>query len=114
MTSPITTHVLDLQKGMPAAGVPVTLFLVHGDHTEKIGLGITNSDGRIQDLLPAGPLPPGTYQLSFDTKTYFQAVGRQDALYPVVRIDFETDSSRPHYHMPLLLSPFGYSTYRGS
>ena len=112
--SQITTHVLDTAAGKPAGGVPVRFYRSTGDDTwEDVARGITNADGRIASLLPASQkLVPGTYCLAFDTKTYF---GNQKtkAFYPKVEIVFEVLDSE-HYHVPLLLSPFGYSTYRGS
>jgi 5-hydroxyisourate hydrolase len=108
--SAITTHVLDTSCGRPAAGVPVRLE--HAGAT--LGSGATDADGRLRDLLPAdAPLAPGVYRLVFDTGTYFRGEGT-DAFYPHVVIDFEVLDGAQHYHVPLLLNPFGYSTYRGS
>jgi 5-hydroxyisourate hydrolase len=109
----ITTHVLDSALGMPAAGVPVRLLR----DGEQVAAAVTDADGRTGQLGPAG-LPAGRYRLLFDTGAYFAAAGRP-AFYPEVMICFETadpDSAaaEPHYHVPLLLSPFGYTTYRGS
>lgn len=112
--SQITTHILDTSLGKPAAGVPVRLERpVSGYDWEIIASGITNSDGRIPNLLPtAAPLKPGTYRLVFEIEDYFTDLG-QESFYPFIPIAFDvTDES--HYHVPLLLSPFGYSTYRGS
>lgn len=112
--SPITTHVLDTALGRPAVGIAAVLeFFVEGQW-RPIGMGTTNSDGRIRDLLPAErQLTPGMYRLSFDTGSYFAATGTE-GFYPYVLVVFELKSPETHYHVPLLLSPYGYSTYRGS
>ena len=112
--SPITTHVLDLAHGRAAAGIPVLLESQHGTSWKSIGQGATNADGRVENLLPpAAPLERGQYRLSFDTKAYFDAQGGK-TFYPYVCIAFEVANTGEHYHVPLLLSPYGYSTYRGS
>jgi 5-hydroxyisourate hydrolase len=112
--SPITTHVLDISRGRPAAGVPVTLEVEAAGGWQLVGSGITNGDGRISDLMTAdSPLPAGVYRLIFDTATYF-AEGNIQSFYPQVTVVFKIENSAQHYHVPLLLSPFGYSTYRGS
>ena len=114
--SPITTHVLDTALGRPAAGVAVRLerLAESGTAPAALGQGATDDDGRLRDLAPAGaPLEAGTYRLTFDTGAYFRKQG-SDGFYPTVTIDFKVTASREHYHVPLLLSPFGYSTYRGS
>jgi 5-hydroxyisourate hydrolase len=110
--SPITTHVLDTARGRPAAGVSAVLERKNGAAWEAIGRGITNEDGRIADLV-AAPLPGGIHRLTFDTGAYFAAQGVA-GFYPQVAIEFEVRAGEPHTHVPLLLSPFGYSTYRGS
>jgi len=111
--SAITTHVLDTAGGRPAAGVPAVLELRSGvDTWTEAGHGTTDADGRIRDLL-IGPLQTGVYRLTFDTGTYFRAQGVQ-GFYPCVAIVFEIRDASQHHHVPLLLSPFGYSTYRGS
>lgn len=107
--SPITTHVLDTSRGRPAQGVSV--WLESGDTC--IGEGVTNADGRVTDLLPEGALEPGVYQIRFDTGGYFRAQGVK-GFYPEVRIAFVVEAGEAHYHVPLLLNPYGYSTYRGS
>lgn len=112
--SGITTHVLDTASGRPAAGVPVTLELEGADGWTKIGEGVTNPDGRIANLTPTEiSLDTGTYRLTFDTGQYF-ATQNVDAFYPEVTVVFRISDSAQHYHVPLLLSLFGYSTYRGS
>ena len=112
--SAITTHVLDTARGRPAQGVAVVLERVQAASSAPLGRGATDADGRLRDLLPAGaPLEPGSYRLVFDTGAYFRAQGTE-AFYPRVAVDFEVRDGAQHFHVPLLLSPFGYSTYRGS
>lgn len=110
--SGITTHVLDTARGCPAAGVPVALERALDSGWQPIGRGRTDADGRARDLLPSAP-EPGRYRLSFDTGAYFGAVG-EPGFYPEVSVTFVVGDGEEHYHVPLLLSPFGYSTYRGS
>ncbi len=112
--SAITTHILDLSLGKPAGGVPVELSVLRGSGFAALGAGKTDSDGRLRTLLPADAvLEPGVYRLKFDTKAYFTAQATQ-GFYPLVEITFEVREAGGHHHVPLLLSPFGYSTYRGS
>ena len=114
--SAITTHVLDVTRGRPAANIPVLLESQESSAAEwrPIGRGTTDADGRLRSLLPDGePLLVGVYRLVFNTAQYF-ANGGVDAFYPRVIIEFETVPGEAHYHVPLLLSPFGYSTYRGT
>lgn len=113
--SAITTHVLDTSRGGPAGGVPVLLELqsVGGDW-QMLGKGTTDTDGRVRDLLATdAPLAIGTYRLTFDTETYFRA-HNVEGFYPTVLVVFSILDTEQHYHVPLLLSPYGYSTYRGS
>ena len=111
--SPITTHILDTSRGRPAAGVPVRLERGGDDGWTELALGATDDDGRVGDLLPPGPIEPGTYRISFDTDAYYAEMGGE-CFYPVVSIAFTIRASDEHYHVPLLLNPFGFSTYRGS
>ncbi|HEV8321977.1 MAG TPA: hydroxyisourate hydrolase [Myxococcota bacterium] len=137
--SAITTHVLDVSRGRPAAGVPVVLRLRAGDATgsggghgggggagggsgrgdgggapRELGRGVTDADGRLRTLLPdAAPLAAGVYELTFDVGAYHAALG-VEGFYPEATIVFAVRDPGGHYHVPLLLSPFGYSTYRGS
>lgn len=112
--SQITTHVLDTSLGRPAVGVPIHLYQQVGEGWEKLGCGITNKDGRIAKLLDSDlPLPAGVYRMHFDIKRYFISA-QQKSFYPYVDVVFELGGGGEHYHIPLLLSPFGYSTYRGS
>jgi 5-hydroxyisourate hydrolase len=114
VTGEITTHVLDVSLGRPAAGVPVVLAVEEvGTGWKQIGRGATDKDGRLRDLLGESKLVEGTYRLTFDTHTYF-ADRKVTALYPQVSIVFSVRNTAEHHHIPLLLSPFGYSTYRGS
>ena len=110
----ITSHVLDTSAGRPASGLTVRLERSGAatDTTAPLATATTDADGRVRDWLPSG-IPAGRYRLVFETGAWFRAAGR-DTLYPEVGIDFEVDDGVPHYHLPLLLSPFGYSTYRGS
>jgi 5-hydroxyisourate hydrolase len=107
--SQVTTHVLDAALGTPAAGIDVLLMDAGG---VTIATGITDADGRVSDLGPA-QLSVGDYRLVFDTGDYFAAMATR-SFYPMVTIDFTVADALSHYHVPLLLSPFAYSTYRGS
>ena len=112
----ITTHVLDTSRGRPAAGIAVLLERrdVNRGEWKPIGQGDTDADGRLRTLMAEGAaLEAGQYRLIFDTRTYFNAQS-VPALYPSVTIVFEVAPGETHYHIPLLLGPFGYTTYRGS
>jgi 5-hydroxyisourate hydrolase len=113
--SAITTHVLDTSTGRPAAGIEVHLeFQQDDDHWTFVGRGTTDTDGRLRTLLPSGAaLVAGTYRLVFHTGAHF-ARSAAPTFYPHVIVVFHVISGESHYHVPLLLSPFGYSTYRGS
>ncbi len=113
--STITTHVLDTSLGRPAAGLAVALSVQGSDGSWKeLGRGMTDSDGRARDLFSGdGGLQPGIYRLSFETGSYFRARNLA-TFFPRVEITFAVTDAKQHYHVPLLLSPFGYSTYRGS
>ena len=111
--SGITTHVLDTSIGRPASGVPVLLERSANGRWESIGHGETDRDGRLRTLMPETvSVLRGTYRLTFDTRRYFDGGGVQ-AFYPRIVVEFEV-ATDAHYHVPLLLSPYGYSTYRGS
>ncbi|HEX4382484.1 MAG TPA: hydroxyisourate hydrolase [Myxococcales bacterium] len=101
----ITTHVLDTAQGKPAAGVGVTLFVKEAGAWRELGRGQTDADGRLRTLAP-GPVAAGTYRLLFDTAA-------RSAFFPEVSVVFAIEAGAS-YHVPLLISPFGYSTYRGS
>ena len=105
--STLSTHVLDTSLGKPAAGVRVTLL--HGD--KVLAEATTDSDGRARDF--GNVLEPGEYRLRFEVHPYFLTTGRE-AFYRIVTVDFVVRAGEGHYHVPLLLSPFGYSTYRGA
>jgi 5-hydroxyisourate hydrolase len=113
--SAITTHVLDTSRGQPADGIHVVLRIESADGSWKqIGAGTTDADGRARDLLPSNfALHSGVYELTFDTASYF-ASKKVETFYRKVSVVFEIHDPAQHYHVPLLLSPFGYSTYRGS
>lgn len=112
--SAVTTHVLDLTSGNPAADIEVQLYFAAEDGWEEIGDGTTDTDGRVSDLLPEHhDLAEGDYRLVFETGDYFD--GRDvDTFYPRIEVTFRVGAAREHFHVPLLLSPYGYSTYRGS
>jgi 5-hydroxyisourate hydrolase len=110
----ISTHVLDLALGRPARDVAVQLERQEVSDWRLIASGRTNQDGRCNQLLPEEDnLAPGFYRLVFDTANYF-AGQKIDALYPVVEITFRVKDGESRFHIPLLLSPNGYTTYRGS
>ncbi|MDM7861344.1 hydroxyisourate hydrolase [Alteromonas sp. ASW11-36] len=110
--SPITTHILDTATGTPAAGVPVVLYKLEQDSWVELTRGATDYDGRITDWLSGVEVTFGTYKLHFDLDTYF-AEQPEPAFYPFAEICFRRQDNK-HHHIPLLLAPFGYSTYRGS
>ncbi|MFC9767486.1 hydroxyisourate hydrolase [Rhodococcus jostii] len=109
MSKILSTHVLDATDGTPAAGMHVRLLSPEGD---VITSAATDADGRIAEIAPED-LIAATYSLAFDTGEYFAARG-QDTFYPEVCVTFVLDDPQRGYHVPLLLSPFAYSTYRGS
>jgi len=111
--SAITTHVLDTAQGVPAAGIPVRLDHWANGAWRLAGQGITDADGRCRTLLhPSTELDPGRYRLTFETAPYFTGRGLR-AFFPEVAVSFDVAEAR-HHHVPLLLSPYGYTTYRGS
>ena len=109
----LSTHVLDATSGSPAAGVGVLLESFREGGWVEVGSGLTDDDGRLKDWLADGLPGVGTHRLLFDTGAYFARAG-VDSFYPAVTITFVIDHGDRHYHVPLLLSPFAYSTYRGS
>lgn len=112
--SRITTHILDVSAGVPARGVAVVLERKNSDGWEIVGKSETDEDGRVRDLMNANEnLQTGDYRLTFDTENYF-ARRQIETFYPLVTIAFKVRDAAQHYHVPLLLSPFGFSTYRGS
>ncbi|CAM3716794.1 hydroxyisourate hydrolase [Nocardiopsis rhodophaea] len=113
--SHVTTHVLDAALGRPATGVPVRLEAAadaRRSSWKPVASGATNDDGRIPDFGP-DQLPAGVYRVTFDTASYFDRTG-QRGFYPEVSVVFDLSDEDAHYHVPLLLSPYAFSTYRGS
>jgi 5-hydroxyisourate hydrolase len=111
--SRITTHVLDTSRGKPASGVAITLEKKGPSGFALVGQGSTDADGRLKTLLAEGALERAIYRITFDTGSYFAALG-VEGFYPEASITFEVREPSEHYHVPLLLNPFGFSTYRGS
>lgn len=112
--STISTHVLDLSRGLPASGVRVELEQKNEEGCFLMGSSVTDNDGRILDLLSGGAqLRLGIYRLRFHTGEYFSQLG-MSALHPFVEIVFNASDMRARYHIPLLITPHSYSTYRGS
>ena len=105
----ISAHVLDTMAGTPAQGITVRLQHTAG---EQIAAAVTDSDGRVGDLGPE-TLDPGDYRIIFETGEYFSS-RRRATFFPRVTVDFTVERGEAHYHVPLLLSPFAFSTYRGS
>ncbi len=117
MTGYLTTHVLDTARGCPAEGLTIELYRIEGDRRTHLKTLKTNSDGRTDEqILPADKFETGTYELLFHAGAYLDAVGtapESPRFLDVIPLRFGM-SEASHYHVPLLLSPFGYSTYRGS
>jgi 5-hydroxyisourate hydrolase len=109
----VTSHVLDASTGRPAAGVAVRLERQNAAGWTPLAEGATGADGRLPDWLPERAVRAGAHRLTFDTGTWFAARG-QATFYPEVVVVFEIADAAEHVHVPLLLSPFAYSTYRGS
>ncbi|WP_083097688.1 hydroxyisourate hydrolase [Pseudophaeobacter leonis] len=118
MSGYLTTHVLDTARGCPATGLPITLFRFEGAARHKLVEMTTNADGRTNSpILPQADFSPGIYELVFHAGHYLRASGQAGAdplFLDEVPIRFGMSDAAAHYHVPLLLSPFGYSTYRGS
>ena len=108
----VTTHVLDTALGRPAAGIKVRLDRVVGGKTEEIASVRTDAEGRVREWTPE-PVAAGHYRLVFESGEWFRTSGRE-TLYPQIVIHVELSADQPHYHIPVLLAPFGYTTYRGS
>jgi 5-hydroxyisourate hydrolase len=111
----LTTHVLDTARGLPAAGVMILLYRVTGNSHKKIAEVFTNADGRTDTpILPVGKFTAGTYELVFCAGDYLRSTSQPDSFLDQIPIRFAAADGDAHYHVPLLLSPFGFSTYRGS
>ena len=119
-TGYLTTHVLDTARGCPAQGIVITLYRLRGDERERIAATVTNDDGRTDaPILPKETFATGHYELVFATGAYLREHGMVETgsgplFLDDIPIRFGIDDADAHYHVPLLLSPFGYSTYRGS
>jgi 5-hydroxyisourate hydrolase len=113
--STISTHILDTSRGRPAAGVSIALEVLNaGEGWSRLAEGETDADGRVSQFgVSESQLVPGTYRLVFAVAKYFESL-QQKSFYPEVVVTFLIDAAAEHYHVPLLISPFGYSTYRGS
>jgi 5-hydroxyisourate hydrolase len=111
--SSITTHVLDTSLGKPAAALAVSLDVCDGDSWRELGQGVTDADGRLRTFSPEVALSLGSYRLNFETAAYFRATSRE-AFFEHVTLEFRVVDASQHYHVPLLLTPFGYTTYRGT
>jgi 5-hydroxyisourate hydrolase len=107
----ITTHVLDTAVGTPASGMTVVLAVLRGSDWVRVSSGQTDDHGRLTTLTAGIAVEPGVYRLTFDTRTYHRDV---DSFFPEVQVVFNIRSAGEHVHVPLLVSPFGYSTYRGA
>lgn len=116
MSAGLTTHVLDTSREGPAEGVDVTLQRLDDDGTaETIAEGTTNDDGRLDEpLLTPETIAEGTYRLLFDVGDYYRSLSSESTFLEIVPVQFLVDDAEEHYHVPLLLSPGGYTTYRGS
>jgi len=114
----LTTHVLDTARGCPAAGLRITLYRIAGQGRRRIAEAVTNADGRTDGpILPPGRLEAGQYELVFDAGDYLRGAGlaaAEPAFLDAVPVRFGIADPAAHYHVPLLLAPYGYSTYRGS
>ena len=112
--NPLSVHVLDLQTGEPTAGIAVTLEQHAGKDWLPLAAGTTDGEGRVRELFPAGRvLTKGEYRIVFNTGEHYRRIGKP-GFFPRVPVEFNVDDTTRHYHIPLLLSPFGYSTYRGN
>jgi 5-hydroxyisourate hydrolase len=109
----ITTHVLDIARGVPAAGVTVILQVRSTHDWAPVGRGATDAAGRLKSLTDNYELAPGTYQLTFDLGDYYRENGVETPFFPEAKVTFVVEDAALDYHVPLVISPYGYSTYRG-
>ena len=109
----LSVHILNQQTGKPASGVEVTLEQKQSDGWKKLNAATTDKEGRIPALWPAQPAAAGDYRVVFQTGKYFSAQ-HQESFFPEIPVEFHITNTEEHYHVPLLLSQYGYSTYRGS
>ena len=112
--NPLSVHILDLQSGQPGAGVAVTLEQRDGPDWRALASAVTDAQGRVRALYPAGkPIAAGAYRIVFNTGAHYARL-RQPTFFDQIPVEFKVDNTAQHYHIPLLLSPYGYSTYRGN
>ncbi|CAL8120890.1 unnamed protein product [Orchesella dallaii] len=111
--NPLTSHVLDTAIGRPAVGVPVTLSKYENGQWLNISNKLTNSDGRVGNMISSEEFSSSRYKLTFETLSYYERRGEK-TFYPYIEVTFEIESPEEHYHVPILLSAYGFSTYRGS
>ena len=112
--NPLSVHILDLENGLPTAGVTVTLEQKMDKDWRQLASAVTNAQGRITDMYPAGQaLVAGDYRIVFKTGEHYAAL-KKSTFFPEIPVQFHVDKVDQHYHIPLLLSPYGFSTYRGS
>ena len=112
-SDPVTSHVLDTSSGHPASGLTITLSRSEGGAWTRLQQTTTDEDGRAADLVPGQLLAAGVYKLHFATGAYYSARG-EETFYPYAEVVFNVTDPEAHYHVPLLINPFGYTTYRGS
>jgi 5-hydroxyisourate hydrolase len=113
-SNPLSVHVLNLQDGLPSPGVKVLLEKQDGKNWAELNSGTTNQQGRIPALFPEGKtLDKGNYRVTFKTGDWFTAQ-KLATFFPEIPVIFAVDGTVPHYHIPLLVSPYGFSTYRGN
>lgn len=113
MKSPLTTHVLETATGRPAAGLHIALERQTDAGFVPLADGVTNADGRVTDLIAPAAFEEGVYRITFQTGRWYAKRGER-TFYPSAAVVFEVFDASEHHHVPLLLNPFGYSTYRGS
>ena len=112
--NPLSVHILDLQSGQPTAGVTVTLEQKTGNGWQQLASGVTNAQGRITEMYPADKtMQAGDYRIVFKTGEHYARL-KQETFFPEIPVQFHVEKTGQHYHIPLLLSPFGFSTYRGN